>query len=160
MLWSYSPFGGSGTGLEIADFDFTATSANPHFILDMSLFLGRNSSSNDSGDVHLIAWIEEGGVMRYPFGFKKTGGFRANATFRALTGDYMLEDTDAGQYSDTNDWGGMRWTYAGVMGNQASADTMPVASASIAASDSLTFKCRLGSGATGLYYNRTNNLLI
>ena len=148
---------GTGTGLSIANYSFTATSANPHFILDMSLFLGRNASGNDNGDTYIVAWIEEGGTMRYPFGFKKTGGFRANATFRALTGDYMLEDTDAGDYSDTNDWGGMRWTYAGVMGNQASADTMPVASANIAVGDTLTFKARVGAGSSGRFYNRTHN---
>jgi hypothetical protein len=146
----------SGTGLEIFNYSFTAQSNNPHFVLDLSLFIGRNAGGNDGGDLYVIAWIEESGTIRYPFGFKKTGGFRSNSAFYNQSNAFFLEDSDAGQYSDTGDWGAMRWSYPGVMGNQASAGTTPSASSNITAGDTLSLKIKLG-GSGDVYFNRTTN---
>ena len=146
----------ASTGLEVFNYDFTAASDNPHFVLDLSLFIGRNAQGNDAGDVHLVAWIEKSGTMKYPFGFYKTSDFRASGTFRTQTGNYLLEDSDAGQYSDTADWGAMRWTYAGVMGNQSSELTLPTASSGVSAGDTLTLRVQLGGSGT-THYNRTAN---
>jgi hypothetical protein len=146
----------SGTGLQIANYSFNAVSNNPHFILDFSFFLGIDgTSNNDSGDLYCAAWIEtSGGTLVYPFGFKKTGGFRANVSFRNLANQFFLEETDAGQFSNTSSWGGDRRSYNGVMGNQATEETQPVAS-SISAGDALVFKCHLG-GSSETWYNRTS----
>tara|TARA_R100001163_G_C5047292_1_gene184476 strand:+ start:333 stop:1187 length:855 start_codon:yes stop_codon:yes gene_type:complete len=148
---------GSGTGLDIFNYDFQTVSANPHFILDLSIFVGRDNNGNDQGDTYVAAWIHDtsGGTIRYPFGFYKSSGFRCNSNFRALTGNYLLEDTDAGQYSNTADWGGMRWSWPGVMGNQQSADTNPTA-ATIAAGSNVTLSIHIG-GSDDTYYNRTKN---
>jgi hypothetical protein len=147
----------AGTGLQVANYTFTAVSDNPHFILDFSFFLGINgTSNNDSGDVHCVAWIEtSGGTLVYPFGFKKTVDFRSNTSFRALANQFFLEDTDAGSYSMSSSWGGERRTYAGVMGNQATDETQPVASSGVSAGDTLVFKCHLG-GSNDTWYNRTS----
>jgi hypothetical protein len=154
------PSGSTGTGLQVANYSFNAVSNNPHFILDFSFFLGlQGNSSNDSGDVYCAAWVEtSGGTLVYPFGFKKTTGFRAGTAFRALANDFFLEETDAGQYSMTNDWGGDRRSFNGVMGNQSSTDTQPVASSGVSAGDGLVFKCHIGSdsASTSIGYNRTN----
>jgi hypothetical protein len=146
----------SGTGLQVANYTFTATSNNPHFILDFSFFLGINgTSNNDAGDVYCVAWIEKSGALVYPFGFKKTSDIRSGATFRALANQFFLEDTDAGQFSSTSSWGGDRRSFNGVMGNQATNETQPVASAGISAGDTLLFQCHLG-GSGDCWYNRTD----
>ena len=149
---------GSGTGLDIFNYAFTAQSANPHFILDLSVYVGRNTSGNDQGDVYIAAWIHDtsGGTIRYPFGFYKSANYRCNSAFRGLTGNYFLEETDAGQYSDTNNWGAMRYTYAGVMGNQQSPDTTASASSGISAGQGLTLSIHLG-GSGDTWYNRTSS---
>ena len=149
---------GSGTGLDIFNYNFTNVSANPHFILDLSIFVGRGSGGNDDGDVYVVAWIHDQSdatQIKYPFGFYKGSGFRCNATFRALTGNYFLEETDGGQYGSTPDWSGMRWSWPGVMGNQQSADTLPTAS-TISANSNLTLSIHSG-GRGNAYYNRTQN---
>jgi hypothetical protein len=149
---------GSGTGLDIFNYSFTAQSDNPHFVLDLSIYVGRNQTGNDQGDVYVVAWIHDtsGGTIRYPFGFYKGANYRCNSAFRALTGNYFLEDTDAGQYSDTNNWGGMRYSYPAVMGNQSSADTTPNASSGISAGQGLTLSIHLG-GSGDTWYNRTHS---
>jgi len=149
--------GGSSTGLDIFNYNFTTVSTNPHFVLDLSMMIGLNSATNDSGDVYVVAWIHDtsGGTIRYPFGFYKGGGWRANSSFRGLTGNYFLEDSDAGNYSDTNDWGGDRYTWSGVMGNQSSPDTLPTAS-TLSAGSSVTLSIHVG-GSGQTHYNRTNN---
>lgn len=148
---------GTSTGLDIFNYNFTAQSDNPHFVLDLSMWIGTNSGADtDQPDVYVVAWIHDtsGGTIRYPFGFYKSGGYRANGTFRALTGNYFLEESDGGFYSNNNDWNGVRYSYPGVMGNQQSPDTTASASSGISAGDSLTLSIHLGgSGAT--YYNRT-----
>ncbi len=152
-----STSGGSSTGLDIFNYNFTTVSANPHFVLDLSMMIGLQSGSNDNGDVYVAAWIHDtsGGTIRYPFGFYKSGGWRTNATFRALTGNYFLEDSDGGNYSDTSDWGANRYTWSGVMGNQQNADTLPTA-ATIAAGSSVTLSIHIG-GSGQTHYNRTAN---
>jgi hypothetical protein len=148
----------SGTGLDIFNYAFTAQSDNPHFVLDLSVYIGRNNSGNDQGDLYVVAWIHDtsGGTIRYPFGFYKSGGYRCNSSFRGLTGNYFLEETDAGQYSNTDSWGAMRYTYAGVMGNQSSADTTASASSGISAGQGLTLSIHLG-GSGDTWYNRTSS---
>ena len=149
---------GSGTGLDIFNYNFTNVSANPHFILDLSIFVGRADGGNDDGDVYVAAWIHDQSdatQIKYPFGFYKSSGFRCNSNFRALTGNYFLEESDAGQYGNTNDWSGMRWSWNGVMGNQQSADTLPTAS-TISAGSNLTLSIHIG-GSGGTHYNRTRN---
>ena len=146
----------SSTGLEAISYSFTAQSNNPHFCLDFSMFHGTYHNDADSGDIYVIAYIEESGTLRYSFGFKKTGGFRSNSTFRAQSNDFFLEDTDAGIYANNdNNWCGYRLTYAGVMGNQASNDTTASPSTNITAGDTLTLKIKLGGNGTN-WYNRTN----
>ena len=81
--------------------------------------------------------------------------FRCNSNFRALTGNYFLEETDAGQYGNSNDWSGMRWSWPGVMGNQQNPDTNPTA-ATISAGSSLTLSIHIG-GSGNTYYNKTKN---
>ena len=149
---------GSGTGLDIFNYNFTNVSANPHFVLDLSVFVGRDDTGNDSGDVYVAAWIHDQSdatQIKYPFGFYKGSGFRCNANFRALTGNYFLEETDAGQYGNSNDWSGMRWSWPGVMGNQQNPDTNPTA-ATISAGSSLTLSIHIG-GSGNTYYNKTKN---
>tara|TARA_R110000772_G_scaffold112782_2_gene217068 strand:+ start:292 stop:1212 length:921 start_codon:yes stop_codon:yes gene_type:complete len=148
--------GTSSPGLEVINYSFTAQSTNPHFCLDFSFYHGTTHSDSDSGDLYCIAYIEEGtGTVRYPFGFKKTGGFRSNSTFYNQSNAFFLEDTDGGIYNngDTN-WGGHRRTYAGLMGNQASADTTASASSNIVAGDTLTLKIKLGGNGVN-WYNRS-----
>jgi len=146
----------SSTGLEAISYSFTAQSNNPHFCLDFSMFHGTYHNDADSGDIYVIAYIEESGTLRYSFGFKKTGGFRSNATFRAQSNSFFLDDTDAGIYANNdNNWCGYRLTYAGVMGNQASADTTASPSTNITAGDTLTLKIKLGGNGTN-WYNRTS----
>ena len=147
--------GTTSTGLEVINYSFTAQSTNPHFSLDFSFFHGTTHSDSDSGDLYCIAYIDEGSQLRYPFGFRKSGGFRSNATFYNQSNQFFLEDTDGGIYSngDTN-WGGHRRTYAGVMGNQASSDTTASASSNIVAGDTLTLKIKLGGNGMN-WYNRS-----
>tara|TARA_R100001510_G_scaffold43203_1_gene39659 strand:+ start:44 stop:955 length:912 start_codon:yes stop_codon:yes gene_type:complete len=146
----------SGTGLEIFSYAFTTQGTNSQFVLDLSCQIGRNNSGNDSGDVYMIAWLQDASSnVKYRFGFYKSGGFRAGSAFQNLAGGYYLEETDAGQYSNTNDWGAMRWTWAGCMGNQSSPDTTPAAT-SIPSGTTLTLKIRVG-GSGSTWYNRTAN---
>ena len=146
----------TGTGLEIFSYAFTTQGTNSQFVLDLSCQIGRNDSGNDSGDVYMIAWLQDASSnIKYRFGFYKSGGFRCGTAFQNLAGGYFLEETDAGQYSNTNDWGGMRFSWPGVMGNQQSPDTTPAAT-SIPSGTTLTFKARVG-GSGGTWYNRTNN---
>ncbi|WDQ27603.1 hypothetical protein EXVC031PHodr_022 [Pelagibacter phage EXVC032P Baldr] len=148
--------GNSSTGLEVINYSFTAQSANPHFSLDFSFFHGHYYTGADGGDLYAIAYIEEGGTLRYSFGFKKTGGFRSNSTFYGQSNAFFLEDSDGGIYSNGDQhWSGNRQTYAGVMGNQASADTTASPSTNITAGDTLTLKIKLGGNGTN-YYNRSN----
>ena len=146
---------GSSTGLEVINYSFTAQSDNPHFCLDFSFFHGLVYSGTDSGDLYAIAYIEESGTRRYSFGFYKSTGYRSNATFRAQSNNFLLDDTDAGNYSngDTN-WSGYRHTYAGVMGNISSSDTTTSPSTNITAGDTLTLKIKLGGNGTN-WYNRS-----
>lgn len=145
-----------GTGLDVVNYSFTAQSDNPHFVLDYSCFVGRLQNGNDGGDVYLAAWIDKNGTIKYPFGFKKTSAFRAASAFVNLTGGYFLEETDAGNYSDTGDWGGQRCNWSGVMGNQASPDSSPQPSSGISAGDTLTLNIHIG-GSGQTYFNRTQN---
>jgi hypothetical protein len=147
---------GTSTGLDIFNYNFTAQSNNPHFVLDLSLLLGIGQGSNDNGDVYIVAWIHEGATIRYPFGFYKSGAFRCGANFRALSGNYFLEESDGGAYTNTDDWGAYRLSYPGVMGNQQSADTTASASSGISAGDSLTLSIHIG-GSGQTFYNRTPN---
>ena len=149
--------GGSSTGLDIFNYNFTAQSNNPHFVLDLSLWIGATNASNtDTTDLYVLAWIHEGATVRYPFGFYKGSGHRSNSSFRGLTGNYFLEESDGGFYSNNSDWNGCRYSYPGVMGNQQSADTTPASVSGITAGDNLTLSIHLGcSGST--YYNRTEN---
>jgi len=148
---------GSSTGLDIFNYNFTAQSDNPHFVLDLSLWIGADGSdNNDNTDLYVVAWIHEGATIRYPFGFYKGGGHRANGTFRALTGNYFLEESDGGFLSSNADWNGCRYSYPGVMGNQSSPDTTASASSGISAGDSLTLSIHIG-GSGNLFYNRTIN---
>ena len=147
---------GSSTGLDIFNYNFTAQSNNPHFVLDLSLFIGSDASaSTDATDLYVVAWIHEGATIRYPFGFYKSTGFRSNANFRALANQHFLEETDGGFYANSNDWNGARYSYPGVMGNQQSADTTASASSGISAGDSLTLSIHLGSSGN-TWYNRTS----
>lgn len=147
------------TGLQLIDHVFTAASDAPQFVLDLSLFIGIDSGTNDTGDLHIAAWIEKDGSIVYPFGFRKTGGFRSSTTFRALADQWFIEDADSGYHSSSNDWGAMRHTWAGIMGGQASSDTQPTAATSISAGDTLRFKMHIG-GSGGAYLNRTINQTI
>ena len=144
------------TGLQVLDHVFTAASDAPQFCLDLSFFIGVDSGTNDTGDIHLVAWIEKDGSIVYPFGFRKTGGFRSSTTFRALANQYFIEDADSGYHSSSNDWGAMRHTWSGIMGGQSSSGVQPTAATSISAGDTLRFKIHIG-GSGGAYLNRTIN---
>ena len=147
---------GSSTGYEMVSYNFTAQSANPHFALDLCMFIGRDNSGADNGDLYVIAYIEEGGTLRYPFGFYKSTGLRSNGTYAAQSGNYFLEDSDAGIYANDDNWSAVRYTYSGVMGNQQNADTTASASSNIAAGDTLTLKIKLG-GSGNTWLNRTHS---
>jgi hypothetical protein len=149
--------GTSSTGLEVINYSFTAQSDNPHFCLDFSFYHGTYHNDSDSGDLFTIAYIEESGTLRYSFGFKKTGGFRSGSAFYNQSNGFFLDDTDGGIYSNNDPhWSGYRQTYAGVMGNQASADTTASPSTNITAGDTLTLKIKLGGNGMN-FYNRSNS---
>ena len=147
--------GTTSTGLEVINYSFTAQSANPHFCLDFSFYHGTVHNDSDSGDLFAIAYIEESGTLRYSFGFNKTGGFRSGSTFYNQSNAFFLDDTDGGIFSNNDtSWSGYRQTYAGVMGNQATADTTASPSTNITAGDTLTLKIKLGGNGNN-YYNRS-----
>lgn len=152
--------GGSNTGLTIHSANFTAAVDNPFFSLTTNLFIGLQNTGSDGGDIYQYAYIEKAGSVKYRFGFYKSTGFRSNATFRAAAGQYFLDESDAGIYSNTADWGGHKQTNANVWGNNTSEGTVstnqPAQTSGISSGDTLTLVIRIG-GSGQTYYNRTQN---
>ena len=150
--------GGSSTGLTIHSANFTAAVDNPFFSLTTNLFIGLGSNGNDAGDIYQYAYIEKAGSVKYRFGFYKASGQRSNATFAAAAGNYFLDESDAGIYSNTAAWGGHKQTNANIWGNNSSGGNVnsnqPAQTSGIASGDTLTLVIRIG-GSGGTYYNRT-----
>jgi len=154
---------GSNIGSEVFSYTITAATANPYYLLDWSFQWGGSNQGNDKMDCHAIAYIENAsGQLVYKFGFKKSSGFRANATFRGKAGDYMISDSDAGFYSNTDSWGSNQYHFS-CGGNQPTADAVfgkcgDDSTQSVAAGQTLYLKGRVGNcGGSYACYNRTKS---
>ena len=167
-----STAGGSSTGSNVFSYTITAKTANPYYEINWNFTWGLNSSA-DSNEIHAIAGIfNSSNQLVYGFGYKKPGAGgttaggsstnRANSTFRAQTGNYVLLDSDAGIYSNDSNWS---TTNVNILsfGNRLAADNGAPGrcgdggtTGGVSAGDTLTLKGYVGSGNDGCY-NRTTN---
>ena len=165
-----STAGGSSTGSNVFSYTITAKTANPYYEINWNFTWGLNSSGADANEIHAIAGIfNSSNQLVYGFGYKKGGGgaggsstYRANSTFRAQTGDYVLLDSDAGIYSNDSNWstanvnilsfGNRLESNNGAPGRCGDGGT----TGGVSAGDTLTLKGYVGSGNDGCY-NRTTN---
>lgn len=150
----------AGSGANVFTYQITAKTANPIYRLDWSFFWG-NSGTPDSNEIHAIAGIfkhaSNTGQSNIAYGFGYKGGSRANATFRSITHDFMLFDSDAG----TDNGGDANWSgqmnHVSSFGNIATFDTGSIGKCgdagtqSVSAGDTLYLRGWIGSHSDGCY---------